>query len=271
MKFYVLDNGKEILDKSLMIAENSIATIDNKNPGTEWIDIPIHTFLIDHPDGYILFDTAGDYNWKEHWPELISSRSPYIFTEDQYLPNSLKKLHVSPEDIKYVIISHLHADHAGCLSMFKNATVYVNNTELVTTLRQYVLGEDLNVHVPTDIKAWLDAKLHWRPVTDDEREIELVHGVKILNFGSGHSWGMLGMHVSLPSGKNFLAVADAIYLEGNIHPSLNFPSIVYDTIGYTRTVKFIQDYAAKTGAQILYGHDIKQFQSLIHSTEGFYD
>lgn len=272
MKMYVLDNGIEVLDKAIFIADYSIANIYNKDPKHEWIDIPIHSFLIQHDGGYILYDTGGDIDWEKNWPPAIKDNSPYIFTEEQYFPNALARLGVKPEDVHTVVMSHLHADHAGNLHMFKNAKVYVNNEELVTTLRQYALRDDLNVHIPADIEACLDARLDWRPVMENEKEIELVPGVKILNFGSGHSWGMLGLHVALPSGRNFLIVADAIYFSENIKDGrIRPPNIIYDSLGYHRTVNFILDYAEKHGAQLLYGHDIAQFKTLTLSDQGYYD
>ncbi len=272
MQMYVLDNGIETLDKAIFIADYSIGTIYNKQPKHEWIDIPIHSFLIKHDSGYILYDTGGDIDWEKNWPSHIKDNSPYIFSEAQYFPNALGRLGVKPEDVQAVVMSHLHADHAGCLHMFKNAKVYVNDAELVTTLRQYALNKDLNVHIPADIKACLDAHLDWRPVLEQEKEIELLPGVKILNFGSGHSWGMLGLHVTLPSGRNFLIVADAIYFEENIKNGVvRPPNIIYDSLGYYRTVAFILDYAQKHQAQILFGHDIAQFKTLVLSDAGCYE
>lgn len=271
-KMYILDNGIEVLDKAIFIADYSVANIHNKQPTHEWIDIPIHSFLIKHDDGYIVYDTGGDIDWEKNWPASIKDNSPYIFSDEQYFPNALARLGVKPEEVQTVVMSHLHADHSGNLHMFKNAKVYVNNAELVTTLRQYALGTDLNVHVPTDIKAFLDAQLDWRPVMDNETEIELIPGVKILNFGSGHSWGMLGLHVSLPSGRGFLIVADSIYFAENVKDGVvRPPNIIYDSLGYHRTVNFILDYAKKHNAELLYGHDIAQFKTLTLSDVGYYD
>ncbi len=272
MKMYILDNGVEKLDKAIFQPDFAIATVHNKQPEHIWIDIPIHTFLIQHDGGYILFDTAGDIDWEKNWPAYIKDNSPYVFTKEQYFPNALARLGVKPGDVGTVVMSHLHADHSGNLHMFKNAKVYVNDDELKMTMRQYALRKDLNVHVASDIKACLDANLDWRPVMEREKEIELVPGVKILNFGSGHSWGMLGMHVALPSGKGFLIVADAIYFSENIqNGAIKPPTIIYDSLGYNKTVEFILEYAEKHNAQLLFGHDIDQFRTLTLSDAGYYE
>lgn len=268
---YILDNGWETLDKSFFIAGANSGTASNKNPENEWIDIPIQAYLIEHDEGYILFDTGCDPNWEENWPPFIAEQSPYYATEEQQLLNRLKQLDVSPEDIKYVVMSHLHVDHAGNLHQFKNAEVYVNENEFTSTLKAYVTRKDIGVHVPSDIESFIDAELNWNLVSEDVKEFELVKGVTILNFGAGHSYGMLGMKLELENTGNVLIVADAIYMKENIIPEIQVPGILYDSIGYKKTAQYIIDYAKKTNSEILYGHDIEQFKTLIKSTEGYYD
>ena len=176
-----------------------------------------------------------------------------------------------PDDIGTVVMSHLHNDHAGCLHMFKKATVYVNNAEITTAVRNYVLKEPSDVHIPTDIKAIIDAELTWRPVMEDEFEVPVAQGLTIVNFGSGHSWGMLGLRVDLENSGSFLLVSDALYSAENYGPPVHMPGIVYDTIGYARTAKVIEKYCAAHGCRILFGHDAEQFAGLKKSPEAFYD
>lgn len=147
MKFYILDNGWETLDKSFFIAGANSATASNRNPETEWINIPIQAYLIEHEDGWILFDTGCDPDWERNWPAFIPEQSPYYVTEEQLLLNRLAQLGVAPEDIRYVVISHLHVDHAGNLHHFKNAQVIVSEEEFTATLKAFVTGRGLDVHV----------------------------------------------------------------------------------------------------------------------------
>jgi N-acyl homoserine lactone hydrolase len=272
MKMYVLDNGKMWIDKATLVAGHNMATADNQHQIADWSDIPIHTFLIDHPEGLVLFDTACDPEGMEkNWPDFMKKDSPYTVPENGYLPERLAQLNIKPEDIKYVVISHLHVDHAGCLKFFKNAKVFVNDEEFTRSLRQYALNDDLGAHMKTDIEGWLSAGLSWHPVEKNVKEIEILKGLTVLNFGPGHSWGMLGLLVELPQSGNFLLVADALYTSVNAGPPVKLPGILYDSLGYVSTAKFISQYAEKKNAIVLYGHDKEQFASLITSTEGCYE
>lgn len=270
-KMYVFDNGIQYNDKSTMLAGFNVATFKEQNKPATYITIPIQTFLFECDDGYILFDTACDPDYAVHWPKDMLERSPYEYPQNGLLPDRLKELGLKPEDIGTVIMSHLHNDHAGCLHMFKNAEIYVNNVEITTAVRNYVVKDPSDVHIPSDIKAIIDADLCWRPVMEDEFEVLVAEGLTILNFGAGHSWGMLGLRVDLENSGSFLLVSDALYSTENYGPPVHMPGIVYDTIGYARTAKVIEKYSNRHNCKILFGHDSRQFATLKKSPDYYYD
>ena len=271
MKLHVLSNGVQCIDKSLMVAGYGQMTYNHPVSTTKLIEIPIHTFLIEHEEGLVLFDTACDPKWKKNWPEDIKELSPYLAKEEELLPNRLRQLGYTPEDVNYVVMSHLHNDHAGCLYMFKNAQIIVNDVELTNTVHNYVTKESLNVHVASDVKAMIDADLNWRPVKDDEKEWEFLKGLTILNLGSGHAWGMLALKIELKNSGNILLAADAIYTSENYGPPVKNPGIVYDTLGYEKSAKEIRAYAEKYNCTVLFGHDIEQFNTLRKAPDEYYD
>lgn len=126
-KLYVLDTGTMKMDKNYMVAMHNPASIDNPNPPAEFIEFPVYAVLIDHPDGKILFDTGCNpegMGKEGRWPEGVQKLFPAFQDESCYLINRLEQLKVRPEDIKYVVASHLHLDHAGCLELFTNGDDY---------------------------------------------------------------------------------------------------------------------------------------------------
>ncbi|MGR9047601.1 AhlS family quorum-quenching N-acyl homoserine lactonase [Halobacillus faecis] len=273
-KLYVLDTGSLKMDKNFMVASHNPATIDNPNPPAEFIEAPVYAVLIDHPEGMILFDTgcndeADGENGR--WPEGIQKLFPIIRDESCYLINRLEQLRVRPQDIKYVVASHLHLDHAGCLELFTDATVIVHDTELSNTMKQYAMTKESGAYNLADIDAWIKNDLQWKTIKSHEDELELAEGIKILNFGSGHAWGMLGLHIELPGEGGIILASDAVYSEENYGPPAKLPGIIYDSVGYMEAVEKIKKYAEKTNSQVWFGHDSKQFRSFVKSTEGFYE
>lgn len=273
-KLYVLDTGTMKMDKGFMVAMHNPASVINPAPPAEYIEFPVYAVIIDHPEGKILFDTGCNSEGMGkggRWPTEVQQLFPYYASEECYLINRLAQLKIRPDDIKYVVASHLHLDHAGCLELFKNATIIVHDTELSNTMKSYAINKDMGAYVWADIDAWVRQGLNWRTIRPNEDEIQLAEGVKILNFGSGHAWGMLGLHVQLPGEGGIILASDAVYSSENYGPPAKIPGIIYDSVGFTRTVERIQAYAARTNSQVWFGHDAEQFRKFVKSTEGYYE
>lgn len=270
MKMHVIGCGRMWLDRSGLYASQ---TEEKDQAGVpEWVDIPVCTYLFEHPGGLVLYDTACDpEGMSKNWPEYNKSVSPHEAGEGEHLPERLGQLGLSPEDIRYVVMSHLHTDHAGCLKLFKNAEVFVDERELAQAAKQYALRVYQPAYIQSDIKGWLDAGLRWRTISPDEKTVQLLDGLTVLNFGPGHAYGMLGLFAELEESGNFLIVSDALYTEYNFGPPLRLPGLVTDTSGYIKTAEYIREFAARHDAKILFGHDKKQFESLIKAPDGYYE
>ncbi len=227
------------------------------------ITIPVEAFLIEHEAGAILFDAACDpEGMAGGWPEAFRA-CPYVVEEGGYLPERLAELGIAPDDVRFVVASHLHLDHAGCLKYFTKARIYVDSDEFTKTLCAFFRKEGLGAHVPSDIEGWLDADLKWVPLQSDIGELELAGGVSILNFGPGHSWGMLGLYVDLPQSGSFLLVSDAAYTDASFGPPPIMPGFLEDREGYIATLARIERLASERNAQIVCGHDLAGFRSLV--------
>jgi len=138
-------------------------------------------------------------------------------------------------------------------------------------MKQFAMTKDMGAYIWADINKWIENDLRWKTIKPDEDEIELVDGIKILNFGSGHAWGLLGLHVELPGTGGIILASDAVYSAENYGPPIKLPGIIYDSIGYVKAVEKIKKYAERTNSQVWYGHDAEQFKTFIKSTEGYYE
>ena len=85
---------------------------------------PAGVFLIKHRDkGYLLYDTGYHYDIKTKLRyALYRLGTPVQMTEQDQISHLLKAKGIKPEEIKYVLLSHLHPDHLGGASFFPNAT-----------------------------------------------------------------------------------------------------------------------------------------------------
>lgn len=274
IKLYVLDNGRMRMDKNLMIARSNQATLDNPNAPNEMFEFPIYTVFIDHPEAKILFDTACNPNSmgeNGRWINQTQKAFPYTADESCYLPNRLEQINVDPSEVDYVVASHLHLDHAGCLEYFTNATVIVHDDELNGTMQTYARNQKAGAYIWADIDAWIKNDLTWKTIKPYEDNLEIVKGVKVLNFGSGHAWGMIGLEVETQELGTLILASDAIYTAESMGDILKPPGILYDSIGWARSVEKIKRLAKEKDAQIWFGHDGNQFEGFRKSTDGYYE
>lgn len=103
---------------------------------TEWM--PIWVWVIELPEGIFIVDTGEnsmvvekDYfkssgrfaNW------LNTTQFKFMVTQEEELDQQLNRIGIRPDDIKSVILTHLHLDHIDGLKFFTKTPVLVNKTE----------------------------------------------------------------------------------------------------------------------------------------------
>ncbi|SMF29226.1 Glyoxylase, beta-lactamase superfamily II [Tistlia consotensis] len=274
LRMHVLDLGKLRLDKNFMVANSTVAMARNPNPPGQLIDIPVSAYYIEHPDGNVLFDTGCHPDWggpDGRWPEGIQDVFPVIGGEDCYLPHRLEAMGIGPNQIRHVVLSHLHCDHAGCIEYFRKSNIIVHEDEFAAAALHYVKRIHTTPYALKDIEAWMRLDLNWREVGRHDPDRNIVEGVKLLNFGAGHSYGMLGLQVALRDHADVILASDACYTSENYGPPMKPPGISHDSIGFARTIQRIRALAEDCGAEVWFGHDIPQFDSLRKADEGWYE
>ena len=192
--------------------------------GRRWVELPLQAFLIEHRDGFVLFDTGID-------PAVQSDRTyinqaigrlllPRIFrlhlTESDRIDHVLSGIGVSAEDIKTAIISHLHFDHVGGIGCIRQAELLVSKKEWEILSephpeREWILRE----HIEIPSAKW--RQISFEP-TDDPlfEDFKGVHdvagdGSMILLPTPGHTKGSMSMLVRQEGWRPILLVADLTY------------------------------------------------------------
>ena len=114
----------------------------------DWRDeaMPVNAFLIEHPDGLVLFDTgqtarAAAPGWFPRWHPFFRLSRFELTTSDE-VASRLRSIGVEPEAVATVVLSHLHTDHVGGIDAFTHAKVIVHRREWeqATGLSGRVLG-----------------------------------------------------------------------------------------------------------------------------------
>jgi len=257
MRVYVLENGMNYGS----ILREFVGCDDPE----QTFEFPSWTVLIRHPEGNILFDAACHRDPERQLPFIM--KNLVIRPEDEP-ERRLAQIGLKPEDINYILLSHMHPDHHGYIDRFPNAEIIVSDDEFTNMMKQYALGR---IDFEKDLEYFIKKKLNWRLIPGETKTMKLLDGVTIYNFGRGHSFGMLGLLVELPKTGNKLLVSDAIFLEENIGPPISEPGRCMDMAAWRKTVEYIVGLSKEQNAEVWYGHDLKQFNRLVKSTEGYYE
>lgn len=244
MKLYFFEAGILKSQKQFFTADRGVG---------EPFDVPVPFYLIEHPDGYVLFDTGNAYevvdNKLEHWGEGLLAAYDPVMSEEQWVVNAIQELGVKPEDIKYVILSHLHLDHAGGVGHFPNAKYIVQRKELHFAYVPdfYMKAAYIRKDFDKDVD-WLILE-GWR----DNKYDVFGDGKILIYFTPGHTPGHQSVLVNLDEDGPFFLTADSCYTTENLDEDV-LPGLVADPSATVKTIQMIRTLREQ-GVNIVVGHD----------------
>jgi len=99
---------------------------------TEWL--PIYVWVIEHPEGLIVIDTgiptdANKRIWFPPFMPLLQRAAKFQMTPEEEVGLQLRQVGLSPNDVRWVVLTHLHQDHDGGLHHFPDAEFVVSSKE----------------------------------------------------------------------------------------------------------------------------------------------
>lgn len=184
-------------------------------------------FLIEHPRGDLLID-AGlgpeiQVQFDEEMPFLLK---PLMAFEPGLDPRStLQASGYDPENLRHILITHLHWDHAGGIESFPTAQIWHPQEGLREA--QTLAPEDSAFFS----EQFDDPDIRWRFHGFPDGPYENFHssldfygdGSIVLVPMAGHTATSLGVFVNLPDGRRYLFSGDTTWgLEGFTRPSHKF-------------------------------------------------
>ena len=99
------------------------------------VRFPVPAFLVEHPGaGLMLVDTGFHPSVVVEPSEAFGRVAGLIFkdlemTPEQAVPGQMRDLGLDPDEVRTVVMTHLHSDHASGISQFPDATFVVSDAE----------------------------------------------------------------------------------------------------------------------------------------------
>jgi glyoxylase-like metal-dependent hydrolase (beta-lactamase superfamily II) len=234
-----------------------------------WEVRPVPTYLVRHPSlGNILIDTGLHPSIARNPRDNLSrfTARHYRLEEGRDIVSQLRERGLAPSDIAFVVLTHLHEDHASAIEAFPDARFVLSATEWEeATTGSFPVLRGYN-------PAHYDYAFEYYTVDFDEDFIESYgpfgrsfdlfgDGSVRLAYTPGHSAGHTSVILRLPR-RDFVVVGDAAYdwkqFEGNAEPTM-----MADEHNWRRSLRELQAYRRTYPyALMVPGHDPEFWEKL---------
>jgi glyoxylase-like metal-dependent hydrolase (beta-lactamase superfamily II) len=233
-------------------------------PRSRFTPVPIPAFLVEHPEaGPIMIDTGLPAAVAQEGSRALGRAAGFAYTIEMEpswaATEQIRARGVDPIDVRHVVMTHLHYDHAGAVADFPQATFVVDAAEWgAARSGGFTRGYSGRL---------IDHPYDWREVDfDDARAVSsfasFARTIDLFGDGSirllstpGHTKGHMSVLLRLESGRELLLTADAAYARRTIEEDLT-PVFVDDVHRYRRSLREIRRYSEQTpDAEVICGHD----------------
>lgn len=237
---------------------------------SRWSTLPVPAFLVEHPGaGALLIDTGLHPSVVDGARTNMGRVAPFAYrvrmTREQALTAQLERRGVIATDVRTVVMTHLHVDHASGVSELPAATFVVDGREWAAATTGG--GWRHGYHARQ-----FDHAFDWRTVDYDAPEIDsfATFGQSFDLFGDGsvrllstpgHTRGHQSVLLRLRR-REALLIGDAAYDWRTIAGTAT-PLMLDDEHRFRRSLSEIRRFAELTpGALLIPGHDMAAWLEL---------
>ncbi|MBU0992721.1 MAG: N-acyl homoserine lactonase family protein [Proteobacteria bacterium] len=172
--------------------------------------LPVSSFLVEHPKGLVLLDTGWHTDMRidqiKHLGRFHYKINKGSLPEGKAITEQLAQLGITPKDLDYVVVSHLHSDHVSGVKLLTDAK------NIITSEEEWA-NRKSRVNVPSmykgiDFKPFKFSPSNYGP---QKRAFDLFDDESVLfvHYG-GHTPGLFGTLVQ-NNGKFFIYAGDCGY------------------------------------------------------------
>ena len=199
-------------------------------------------YVIKHGDDYMVWDTG-----------YLPGSNPNAATVT--LVEQLARMNVKPEQVKFVGISHFHADHTGQLGSFPGATLLIGDREWAAlSAASPMAGANVGA-----FKHWLTGGGKVEPQAADKDVFG--DGSVVILRTPGHTPGHQALLVRLKEKGPVILSGDLVHFREN-YESNGVPGFNYDRSQTTSSIERIKQMEKNLKATFIIQHDPRDIGKL---------
>jgi len=210
------------------------------------VTLPVSAWLVRHPKGTVLFDTGMPSSFVEGSDRTgrIEAFLAIDFGDGDRVDMQLEGQGQDPGRVDFVVVSHLHFDHAGGLAMIPNATLVIQQSEWEAGLAA-ADGDTLHPREDFDLG-------HPLLLVDGEHDL-FGDGAVVCVPTPGHTAGHQSLKVRLADGRDIVFTADCCYFARTLESGA-LPTFGHDLEQQGRSLAHLRRLR-DDGVMIIPGHD----------------
>lgn len=215
-------------------------------------------YVIGHPDGNLMWD-AGLPETLVGLPEPFTSpNGNFTVSRKDSLVNQLKKIGMTPSDIKYLALSHTHFDHSGHANALKNSTWLVQEAEY-----DFITSEEAQKEHADMYNAIIELT-NTKKLNGDFDVFG--DGSVIIKSMPGHTPGHQVLYLDLPEHGPLLLTGDLYHTYKN-REHRRVPVFNTDVDQTLKSMDAFEAFAEEKNAKVYLQHQIEDFNKMPRAPE----
>ncbi|MDC0008158.1 N-acyl homoserine lactonase family protein [bacterium] len=247
VKLYILDGGTVMVNKLELFSQDTTyqgQTKEFKDP----------FYVISHSEGNLMWD-AGLPEMLVGMPEPFTP-PPGAFTisrKDSVL-NQLKSIGMTPDDIKYIALSHTHFDHSGHANVFNNSTWLVQEPEYaMITSDEVKNGENAGLY---------DAIAELTNVQKLNGDYDVFgDSTVVIKSMPGHTPGHQVLYLDLAENGPTLLTGDLYHMHKS-REKRTVPSFNFDVAETLKSMDTFEAFTKEKDAKVIIQHSKEDFNKM---------
>jgi glyoxylase-like metal-dependent hydrolase (beta-lactamase superfamily II) len=214
------------------------------------VELTFSCYLVKHGNDYLVWDTGNP---------AATGATPAPTAPKTSLVEQLAQLHLKPEQINFVGISHYHGDHVGQVASFPQATLLIGKGDW-DALNEAKNDSKPNPAInPANFAHWINGGGKVEPVSGD-KDVFGDGSVIMLNT-PGHTPGHHSLLVKLKDKGNVLITGDLAHFREN-YESNGVPTFNTNRADTLASLDRFKQLATNLHATVIIQHDARDIDKL---------